>query len=41
MKLDGITLLAAPDPDAQRSDWAACPYSFAEASGEAIGALLQ
>lgn len=37
--LDTITLLAAPEPDAQRSDWTASPYSFAEASQEALAVL--
>lgn len=37
--LDTITLLAAPAPDAQRSDWTACPHSFAEASQEALQVL--
>lgn len=37
--IDSITLMAAPDPDALRNDWPSSPYSFAEATGEALQIL--
>lgn len=37
--IDQITLIAAPDPDSRRSDWPDSPFSFAEASGEALAIL--
>lgn len=37
--LDGVTLTAAPDPDSPRSDWPTAPYTFADASSEALQVL--
>lgn len=37
--IDGITLMAAPNPDALLNNWPSPPYSFAESTGEALQVL--
>lgn len=37
--LDGMIVAGVMNPDAARSDWSAAPWSFTEASGEALAAL--
>jgi hypothetical protein len=37
--LDGMIVAGVTQPEEQRSDWPASPWSFEEASGEALAAL--
>jgi hypothetical protein len=37
--LDGMIVAGVTQPDERRSDWAASPYAFEEASGEALAIL--
>jgi hypothetical protein len=37
--LDALIVAGVTQPEERRSDWAATPYSFEEASGEALAAL--
>ena len=37
--LDGMIVAGVTQPEERRSDWAAAPYSFEEASGEALAIL--
>jgi hypothetical protein len=37
--LDGMIVAGVTEPEERRSDWAAAPYSFEEASSQALAAL--
>jgi hypothetical protein len=37
--LDGMIVAGVTQPEERRSDWAASPYAFEEASGEALAVL--